>query len=345
VAGISYFQRYSQRENHVTNNTLLVLRHLYQTAPGKLEQVVREILGQEAISLGLAFHQQTKGSASVPDGLISQAPFRLYFETKLGPSLDRDQILRHIKSIADDRTPAKGEAFLVGLSTESMPAAEREFLAAEARLQGVVFAPATFADLVAALDAACAPHDVALRAVLDDFNEFLASENLLFQSDDWMLVVPCGVSLADNQRFGIYYDGVDRPKRSPCAFLGAYSDKAIRLVGRITAVLICRYADCNAEVVEIERGTRSDDALRRITAVIEATSYYDLKSGPERYYVVDEFAPTNLTKRDRGPVRGAQYLQLSPLLPKGIQVRGLSSKELAQNLDGRCFPPEVPSVP
>jgi hypothetical protein len=176
VAGISYFQRYSQRENHVTNNTLLVLRHLYQTAPGKLEQVVRELVGQESISLGLTFHQQTRGSASVPDGLISQSPFRLYLETKVGPSLDRDQIQRHIRSIADERTPAKGEAFLLGLSTEPMPAAEKEVLAAEARATGVVFAPTTFADLVAALDAACASHDVALRAVLDDFNEFLASE-------------------------------------------------------------------------------------------------------------------------------------------------------------------------
>lgn len=338
MAGISYFQRYSQRENHVTNNTLLVLRHLYQTASGKLEQVVRELVGQEAVNLGLTFHQQTRGSASVPDGLISQAPFRLYFETKLGPSLDRDQILRHIESIADDRTPASGEAFLVGLSTESMPAAEREALGAMAKAQGVVFAATTFAELVAALDAACAPHDVALRAVLDDFTEFLASENLLFQSDDWMLVVPCGISLADNQRFGVYYDGVDRPKRSPCAFLGAYSEKAIRLVGRVTAVLTCRYIDGVAEVIEVERGTATDNALKRIAAVIEATSYYDLRTQPQRYYVVDEFAPTNLIKRDKGPVRGAQYLQISPLLPDGAPVRGVSSRDLAQRLDGRFFP-------
>lgn len=338
MAGISYFQRYSQRENHVTNNTLLVLRHLYQSAPAKLEQVVSELVGQD-VQLGLDFHQQTRGSASVPDGLISQAPFRLFFETKLGPSLDRDQILRHVKSIADERTPATGEAFLVGLSTESMPAAEREVLAAAAKEQGVVFAATTFADLVAALDAACAPHDVALRAVLDDFNEFLASENLLFQSDDWMLVVPCGISLAENQRFGIYYDGVDRPKRSPCAFLGCYSEKAVRLVGRITSVLACRYADGVAEVIEAERGVASEEALKRIAAIVEATSYYDLRSQPQRYYVVDAFAPTNLIKRDKGPIRGAQYLQISPLLAPGVSVRGMTSGELARSLDARAFPP------
>jgi hypothetical protein len=340
VAGISYFQRYSQRENHVTNNTLLVMRHLYQTAPGKLEQVVRELVGQEAVSLGLTFHQQTRGSASVPDGLISQAAFRLYFETKLGPALDHDQLLRHITSIADGRTPSAGEAFLVGLSTEPTAAKEKESISAVARAQGVVFATSTFADLVTALDATCAPHDVALRAILDDFTEFLASEDLLFQSDDWMLVVPCGVSLAENQRFGIYYDGIDRPKRSPCAFLGAYSEKSIRLVGRITAVLACGYAGGAVEVIEAERGSPTADALKRIAAVIEATPYYDLRSEEHRYYVVDEFVDTNLIKRDKGPIRGAQYLQISPLLPKGAQVRGLSSRDLAERLNGRFFPPE-----
>lgn len=338
MAGISYFQRYSQRENHVTNNTLLVLRHLYQTSPGKLEQVVRGLVGQE-VDLELKFNQQTRGSASVPDGVISQAPFRLYFETKLGPALDRDQILRHVKSIADERKPSTGEAFLVGLSTEPLSAGEREELVAAAKAQGVIFASSTFAELVEVLDEACASHDVALRAVLDDFNAFLASENLLFQSDDWMLVVPCGVSLAENQRFGIYYDGVDRPRRSPCAFLGAYSDKSIRLVGRITAVLACRYAGGAVEVIEIERGAPTADALERIAGVIEATSYYDLKTQPQRYYVVDEFVPTNLIKRDKGPIRGAQYLQISPLLPKGVQTRGVSSQQLARQVNGRFFPP------
>jgi hypothetical protein len=93
------------------------------------------------------------------------------------------------------------------------------------------------------------------------------------------------------------------------------------------------------QLIEAERGTPTDDALRRIAAIVEATSYYDLKTDAHRYYVVDEFVPTNLLKRDKGPIRGAQYLQISPLLPNGLQVRGMSSQDLAKRLDGRCFPP------
>lgn len=336
MAGISHFQRYSQKENHVTNNTLLVLRHLYQTAPSKLEEVIGDIVG-EPISLGVTFQQQTRGSDSVPDGLIAQNPFSLFFETKLGASLDHDQLIRHVRSIANERKSPAGHAYLVGLSTQAMPLKELEGLAAMAKAEGIIFAATTFAELVTSLNKVCFPHEVALQAIVEDFSDFLASENLLFHSDEWMLVVPCGATLSENHKFGIYYDGTDRPKRSPCAFIGAYKNKSIRLVGRITSVLVCRYFDGKVTVLERERGSPSADAIKRITAIIEATTTFDLKAHDQRYYVVDEFITTNLVKQDKGPVRGAQYLQISSLLPDGAFELGLSSRELAGRLEGRYF--------
>jgi hypothetical protein len=90
-------------------------------------------------------------------------------------------------------------------------------------------------------------------------------------------------------------------------------------------------------VLERERGSPSADAIERITAIIEATTTFDLKAHDQRYYVVDEFITTNLVKQDKGPVRGAQYLQISSLLPDGAFELGLSSRELAGRLDGRYF--------
>ena len=54
MSKVSYFQRFSQRENHATNNTLLVLRYLYQVSPLKLEQVFSELL-EIQLSIGLTF--------------------------------------------------------------------------------------------------------------------------------------------------------------------------------------------------------------------------------------------------------------------------------------------------
>ena len=156
-----------------------------------------------------------------------------------------------------------------------------------------------------------------------------------------MLVVPCGVSYAENKQFGIYYDGADRPARSPCRFLGIYKDKRISLVGEIKAVLICTYDAGQVSVQHVERGVPDPSILERIKAITEATSYYDLKDGPLRFYVVDQFETTDLAKASKGPVRGAQYLQIGPIIgPDGL--RSLSASELAERLQGKSFPAGEP---
>jgi hypothetical protein len=46
MKNVYYFQRYSQRENWATNNTLLLLSRLYQFNRLKFQRAIKEILGQ-----------------------------------------------------------------------------------------------------------------------------------------------------------------------------------------------------------------------------------------------------------------------------------------------------------
>lgn len=114
MANISYFQRYSQRENHATNNTLLVMRHFYQVSPQKISEVLSELCEKD-LSVGLLFEQQIRSPTSVPDALISQAPLDIYFETKRGGKLDLSQIDRHLDSI-NSNTRNHAQKFLFGLT-------------------------------------------------------------------------------------------------------------------------------------------------------------------------------------------------------------------------------------
>jgi hypothetical protein len=337
VAGVSYFQRYSQRENHVTNNTLLVLRYLYQSDPGKLERVLRELLDDDKIVLGPSFSQQIKGSHSVPDALIAQAPFRLYFETKLSQALDLEQLKRHIESIAPDRARSEAETILIGLSTAQMQTNDEEAVAAFGRDRGVMFKSVSFASIADAVQGACAEYESALRAVVLDYADLLSAEGLLYASEDWMLVVPCGTSYAENKQFGVYYDGADRPARSPCRFLGIYKDKRISLIGAIEAVLICKYDAGHVLVQEVERGASDPSMLERIIGIVEATSYYDLRNDALRFYMVDQFEATDLAKVSRGPVRGAQYLQIGPIIGSA-GLKSMTTHDLADRLRGKTFP-------
>ena len=133
---VSYFQRYSQRENHVTNNTLLILRHFYQASPHKIRDVFSELADAD-ISIGLTFQQQVKESSSVPDALISQESLSIYIETKLGAWLEPSQLTRHIESISGSVND-RSKRVLFGLTTEPIEKEVREELIKKSKEEGLL---------------------------------------------------------------------------------------------------------------------------------------------------------------------------------------------------------------
>ena len=84
MSEISYFQKYTQQENHITNNTLLMFRHLYRHNPLGFERFLNNMIDDEKLEIGLVFQQQVRAKKSVPDGIISQEPFNIYIEAKVG---------------------------------------------------------------------------------------------------------------------------------------------------------------------------------------------------------------------------------------------------------------------
>ena len=168
MSKVSYFQRFSQRENHVTNNTLLVLRYLYQSSPLKLQQVLSSFLDDE-LEIGLSFEQQVRKSVSVPDAVIEQKPFRIVIETKLGNGLDHGQIRRHVTSMQADPIGSHFRSILIGLTPGAVTDAAEAELRDFAQQHGVQFVAVTFEDLLVALREACAEHEVGLLAIIEDW--------------------------------------------------------------------------------------------------------------------------------------------------------------------------------
>lgn len=335
MTAVSHFQRFSQRENHATNNTLLVLRHLYQVSPAKLQAVLNTLLEDTQIAIGVQFDQQVRGSQSVPDAHIYQTPWRIYVETKLGAALDADQIERHINSISASQD---GVTVLLGLTSGSVEPIQAERLAATAREKNVKFKWITFVDLADALQSQCAEYETALTAIITDYVDYLRGEGLLESRDDWLLVVPCGDSYEENKRFGLYYDAVNRPSRGGCRYLGIYKNRTVSLIGDIVAVIVCSYQDGKAVPQgPAEFGEITEERLSRITAVIEATSYYDLKGTTQRYFVTDGLHETEIRKSTKGGIQGPMYLKIDKLLG-ARRPRDWPLDRLAQELAGTSFP-------
>ncbi len=58
MSKVHYFQRYSQRENVATNNTLLLISRLYAHEPSYLEAFLNDLVETGALEVGPSFIQQ-----------------------------------------------------------------------------------------------------------------------------------------------------------------------------------------------------------------------------------------------------------------------------------------------
>jgi hypothetical protein len=329
MSQISYFQRYSQRENHATNNTLLMLRYLYQSSPFKLNNVLNS-LTENTFSIGMSFEQQIKGAASIPDALMHQDAISIYIETKLADALWDDQIRRHVESIKNAGS-AGTQKILLGLTKEPIAIADQDELRAFAKNHGVSFTSITFADVVNALDSECEDYEHDLKSMLEDFKDYLAGEKLLEERNRWLPIFPCGTSFNENIEYGVYYEPPSRPSKRNHRFIGIYQQKAVRAIGEIEAILVHSDGELFYEFGESNSGH-----LERIKSVIEATSYYDLGGEPNRFYLVPEFLPTDVTKTSSGGIMGMRYLDLRLLLGKEPSDDS-PAQDVASALNGKTF--------
>lgn len=331
---VSYFQRFSQPENHATNNTLLALRYFYQSSPFKIEKLLSELLETE-LSIGLAFEQQIKGEASVPDALISQQPIRIFIETKTGSTIDVDQIERHVESISKEGT-LNGRSFLFSLTKEPISESLTAQLKETAQVKGITFSSLTFSQLLQGLEAQCADYERDLRDVLDDFKDYLSEADLLDERHKWLVIFPCGTSFEENARLGVYYESPSRSSKAGYPFIGIYRQKTVSHVGRVQAVVIVTYKDGSYSYEE-EAGVLTDDQKKRIISTFEETHYYDLKSEAWRFYVVDEFIKTDARKISPNGIFGFRYLDLSNLIPSYDGKEPLPVDQLAKLLNGSTW--------
>jgi hypothetical protein len=302
MSGVSHFQRFTQKENHVTNNTLLALRHVYRYSPRKLALLLNVLL-EEEVPIGLEFQQQLRGTHSVPDAVIIQQSFGIFIEAKLGEGLDSRQVERHINSIKSRAMPT-GASLLVGLTTQKLDKDVIEYLRQKANAEGIRFFSVTYSNLASELRKLCADHEQDLIEIVEDYRAFLATEGLLSNPEDWMVVFPCGTSWRENAQFGVYYEPSTRSGKWDCKFLGVYHNKCVSHVGELVAVAACQRKGEILVEEKTEFGVLNETHRSRIKQIIEATEYYDLKNDLLRYYVVQNFVPMTFSKTSPGGMRG-----------------------------------------
>ena len=311
------------------------MRFFYQHSPQKLESALSELVDED-LEVGLVFEQQIKSTASVPDALISQRPLELYFETKRGGDLDKDQIERHIASIqSEDR--GGGRKILFGLTPTPISPTDASELTEKAKASHITFAAITFGDVVQALRGNCAPHETDLLDILNDYEEYLTEEELVQIGDD-MTVVPCGTSLAENVKYALYFELPSRPSKSRSRFIGLYSSKKIQYICQLQTVIIGKPENGAFDVSSVELGKPSNEEIKRITEAINACSYYPgLKEDIMRYYLFSAVDRTEIHKVSKGGIWGARRFNLSEWLSYSDPNVEYDAKSTAEKLFDQSF--------
>src|SRR3989344_989416 len=180
MSEVHYFQRYSERENVVTNNTLLLFSRLYNASPQKFSSFLKELLQSTENIIGVKFQQQLRAhnKKGIPDGEVSQQSFRLLIETKLSSeTFDVTQIKRHVEQFENEDMKV-----LLLLAPGRIP----DDTLAKIRLQAlgkdnpkkIYIQGCSFNDVIAKARDVIDPYDHEMNSVIDDFNNFCASANL-----------------------------------------------------------------------------------------------------------------------------------------------------------------------
>jgi hypothetical protein len=330
MSEIRYFQRYSQKENVVTNNTLSFLYKLYLHSRTKFENVLNGLEeNAPEISVGPRFNQQIGKGRSIIDGLLRQESFTIAIETKLYGKYDEPQLKRHYEHLRESDI-----GILIAIAknkpSDELVTRTRAFFSVQD--PSAHFYPTTFEDLILAVEAELNPHDQEMVLILEDYRAFCEENDLIDFQDRTLLAVPAGHSLQENLATGIYYESTSRNHSRGFDYLGLYHSRALRLVGKIEVIVETTYEHGQLKVSQEIRGKASAKQREDIASLIEGTKTgYGLHE-KIRFYLVDAFTPTIYQKNSPGPLRGKKYFHLDQL-PDVDFTTDLSGPQLAAQLD------------
>ena len=318
MASVHYFQRYAQRENVVTNNTLLLLSRLHHDGPAAFERLLGLLLDDVEISVGPTFRQQEGGRGgrgSVPDGAIYQPSFRVLVETKRTAASDADQLERHLHRFEHEDTQ-----ILLHLTPH---ATTPEFDAdVEARVlshnrehgQRARYVAVTFTDLVAAVDDVLADHDYEMRELLDDFEAYCSAEGLLPSNPYKLRIVACGETLDENVRYGLYYHQASRGYSS-LGYLGAYKEKSVRAIGAVRNEVTASVRDGTVEIISAIEPPSEADVAAIAAAVSDGESNHGYTFADDHiFFFVDRFHETDFRKRSKYGMMKERHFDLRAVL-------------------------------
>lgn len=332
MSSIHYFPRYSQKENMVTNNTMLLFKRLYNNSPDKFKSFINMVIEDPNLQLEttLKFEQQVKGQESVPDAIIEQESFKIVIETKLYGQHNMEQLRSHCRAFGkEDRQ------ILLWINKDHIDKEYRlkiidminEFN--DEHKTKISFAFSTFKEICTCFHENIQEYDVEMKELISDYESFCLESGLIDNSDTKMRAVLAGTTFEQNMEHNIYYAPSDRGYQNH-KYLGLYKIKAIRAVGEVICSADISYSleTGQFQIMDVQTGELTGEQQETIKKVIlEARENYGyhLEEG-HRFFFVEQFIETEYIKPTKGGLMGQKYFDLAEI--PGYE-RGMETAEIA----------------
>lgn len=327
---ISLFTGYSEKENRLTNYTLLLIKLLYQESPELYQSFLEKLLPEAKFSALPSFAQQTVKPTSIPDGRIAQTPYTIYFETKTSNWFYDDQLIRHLTELKGESTGAKALIAICPFEDGKQELLNTKYSEAARQVgNDILFRAVSFQELLE-----CFPpvdNKTRLSGIKDEFCDFLRFEGYLWGWPVMFDVVNCSTwpdHFAKSQVYTCPLTG-RAYSHARSKFLGLYKNKMVSHVALVQGVVQL------SKSAEPQVDWKNDDSISEADLIKSAKervlSAWGAHTEDLRVFVLSDVFPTQFEKDTRGGMLGSkQYFDLSKLSPVPQ-----NSKDLAGALTGR----------
>lgn len=330
MALINQFQTYSQKENAVTNNVLLMLSRLYQINPVYYTDYIAAITeasdGYEVIP---SFRQQVGNRGNgIIDGFIHLPASKIIIETKLSSLELKEKLTKYAESF--DSTDHK---ILLHLSSQHYSEAEEKKINDDlkTRVKGkpIYFYSKTFEEFAIQLELLAGehPYEQSLRQLSDDFRGYCESSGLITQDRHMLRAMACGQSFKLNIKHKFYFDDASRGYR-PFTYLGIYAQKAVHALGKVENMIIADYhPEEGLTVIESETAVTKEQENRLTKAIQESIKAgWQIQTG-HRFFLLKDFQITDFEKTSPGGIFRVRYFNLKDMLkPLPENVSDIATK-------------------
>lgn len=316
---LHYFQRYHEKENVATANTMLLLSRLYSMSPDKFFRFLKsEFFSDSDFEPEILFNLQEKSVNSVPDATITQNGFKIVVETKMSDWFYEKQLVNHLNSFKDEKYKV-----LITLAPVLMDENKKNQINEKIELYNkekdsipVIHINTTFELLSNAIREVIDERDYEMQNILDDYIEYCYHDGLiqLDSSKYTMRMKLAGTTFNFNLKNDMYYDNAEHSFR-PHNYLALYTNKSIRAVGKICAIITAVETENGMEYYA-KCGELTDERKNKILSSIEdGLRYgYNLKEAEHNYFFVEKFYETDYKKITPYAPMGQKYFNLSEII-------------------------------